>query len=175
MQVSAVTQRGAGINPGHCAFRRLNAIVLSTVHSARHSNGHGVPGRRGRGLPHPSGQDIEEERRVAYVGMARSPCQLGLTHAAGRYGEKSRPSPFPFEIGGREQGLFIWTGPQSNGADERLPLPSESGQRQLIRIASTPRSGRKNPPTPRASGNPGQLMGRPRTRLICGIIVPGWA
>jgi DNA helicase II / ATP-dependent DNA helicase PcrA len=80
---------------------------------------------------------------VAYVGMTRAQRQLGLTYSAERYGQKTRPSPFLFEIGGKEQRRCIWTGPRSNGADERLPLISESEQRQLIKIAQGTYQGRK--------------------------------
>ena len=55
-------------------------------------------------LPHTNCEDIEEERRVAYVGMTRARCRLSasLTRLSGME-EKSRPSPFLFEIGGKEQ------------------------------------------------------------------------
>jgi UvrD-like helicase C-terminal domain len=77
-----------------------DAVVLSTIHSAKGlewdtvfmvSVEDGV-------LPHINADDVEEERRVAYVGMTRARRQLGLTYAGERYGDRSRPSPFLFEI-----------------------------------------------------------------------------
>ena len=73
-------------------------------------------------LPHANADDIEEERRIAYVGVTRARRLLGLTYAAERYGERSRPSPFLFELAGEDERLLIWTGPKLKGADDRLPL-----------------------------------------------------
>jgi DNA helicase II / ATP-dependent DNA helicase PcrA len=116
-----------------------NAVVLSTIHSAKGLEWDTVflVGMEDGILPHGNCEDIEEERRVAYVGMTRARRRLGLTYSAERYGEKARPSPFLFEIGGKEQRQCIWTGPRSNGANERLPLMTESEKRRLIRIAET--------------------------------------
>lgn len=47
---------------------------------------------------------------------------LGLTYAAERYGERSRPSPFLFELAGEDERLLIWTGPKLKGADDRLTV-----------------------------------------------------
>ncbi|HXA24712.1 MAG TPA: ATP-dependent helicase [Acetobacteraceae bacterium] len=122
-----------------------NAVVLSTIHSAKGLEWDTVflVGVEDGVLPHTNCKDLEEERRVAYVGMTRARRQLGLTYSAERYGQKSRPSPFLFEIGGKEQRHCIWTGPRSNGADEHLPLISENEQRQLIKIVQGGYQGRK--------------------------------
>jgi superfamily I DNA/RNA helicase len=58
-------------------------------------------------LPHANAEDIEEERRIAYVGVTRAERLLGLTYAAERYGERSRPSPFLFELAGEDEWLLI--------------------------------------------------------------------
>jgi ATP-dependent exoDNAse (exonuclease V) beta subunit len=82
-------------------------------------------------LPHINANDVEEERRVAYVGMTRARQRLGLTSAGERYGERSRPSPFLFEMTGREKRCCIWTRPRRGGADEQLPLPTTDEKRRL--------------------------------------------
>jgi len=38
-------------------------------------------------------RDYEDERRIAYVGMARARIRLGLRYAAERYGDNVRPGP----------------------------------------------------------------------------------
>ena len=73
-------------------------------------------------LPHVNADDIKEERRIAYVGVTRAKRLLGLTYAAERYGERSRPSPFLFELAGEDERLLVWTGPKLQGADDRLPV-----------------------------------------------------
>ena len=81
-------------------------------------------------LPHINAEEVEEERRVAYVGMTRARRRLGLTYAGERYGDRSRPSPFLFEIVGGEKRCCIWTGPRLEGANDRLPLPSPDEMRR---------------------------------------------
>ena len=116
-------------------------------------------------LPPRNCEDIEEERRVAYVGMTRARCRLGLTYSAERYGEKSRPSPLAIRESaakGRKRHC-VWTGPRSPGANERLPLTSASERQRLIGIPQGRYQGRTaslgRPVRPRASGNPGRLKG----------------
>ncbi len=108
------------------ALRNLSghAVVLSTVHSAKGLEWDAVflAGMEDGVLPHANADDIEEERRIAYVGVARARRILGLTYAAERYGERSRPSPFLFELAGHEARLLVWTGPKSKGADDRLAI-----------------------------------------------------
>lgn len=116
-----------------------NAIILSTIHSAKGLEWDTVflVGVEDGVLPHGNCKDIEEERRVAYVGMTRARRRLGLTYSAERYGEKSRPSPFLFEIAGKEpRHICIWTGPRYPGANDLLPLPTASERQRLIGIAS---------------------------------------
>jgi DNA helicase II / ATP-dependent DNA helicase PcrA len=110
-----------------------DAVVLSTIHSAKGLEWDTVfmVGVEDGVLPHINANDVEEERRVAYVGMTRARQRLGLTYASERYGERSRPSPFLFEMTGREKRCCIWTGPRLGGADDRLPLPTTDEKSRL--------------------------------------------
>jgi DNA helicase II / ATP-dependent DNA helicase PcrA len=104
-----------------------NAVVLSTVHSAKGLEWDNVflAGLEDGTLPSRhagTDEEMEEERRVTYVGMTRARFRLGLTYAAERYGENVRPSPFLFEIAGSDNQHCVWTGPRAKGADDRLPL-----------------------------------------------------
>jgi DNA helicase-2/ATP-dependent DNA helicase PcrA len=109
-----------------------NAVVLSTIHSAKGLEWEAVflIGMEQGVLPHVNNDDLEEERRVAYVGFTRAKRLIGLTFASMRFGQTSRPSQFLYELGGKE--ICIWTGPQANGADERLPLLSDRERQGLI-------------------------------------------
>jgi ATP-dependent DNA helicase UvrD/PcrA len=71
-----------------------HAVVLSTIHSAKGLEWDTVfmVGVEDGVLPHINSNDVEEERRVAYVSMTRARRRLGLTYAGARYGERSRPS-----------------------------------------------------------------------------------
>ena len=124
-----------------------NAVMLSTIHSAKGLEWDMVflVGVEDGVLPHANCEDIEEERRVAYVGMTRARRRLGLTYSAERFGERARPSPFLFEVGGKEQRHCIWTGPRSNGADERLPLVTDDERRRVFDIAARRVSRVKDP------------------------------
>jgi DNA helicase-2/ATP-dependent DNA helicase PcrA len=104
-----------------------NAVVLSTIHSAKGLEWEAVlmVGMEEGVLPHVNNDDLEEERRVAYVGMTRAKRILGLTYANVRFGQASSPSRFLHELAGRERRFCIWTGPRTDGADERLPLLSD--------------------------------------------------
>ena len=54
-----------------------------------------------------------------HVGVTRSKRILGLTYAAERYGERSRPSPFLFVLAGHEARLLTWTGPKLSRSNTR--------------------------------------------------------
>jgi DNA helicase-2/ATP-dependent DNA helicase PcrA len=110
-----------------------NAVVLSTIHSAKGLEWEAVfvVGMEQGVLPHVNNDDLEEERRVAYVGFTRAKRLIGLTFANTRFGQTSRPSQFLYELAGKERRLCIWTDPQANGADERLPLLSDRERRGL--------------------------------------------
>jgi DNA helicase-2/ATP-dependent DNA helicase PcrA len=110
-----------------------HAVVLSTIHSAKGLEWEAVfmVGMEDGVLPHVKSDDIEEERRVAYVGVTRARRLLSLTYAAERYGERAKPSPFLFEVNGREKHFCAWTGPNLEGADDRLPLLGADENRRL--------------------------------------------
>ncbi len=140
-----------------------NAVVLSTVHSAKGLEWDTVfvVGVEDGVLPHVNAEDIEEERRVAYVAMTRARRRLGLTYAGERYGGRSRPSPFLFEIAGGDKRCCVWTGSRLDGADDRLPLPTSAEARSL---ASPERTNEPAGPAKRrrpngkkpSKGNPGR-------------------
>jgi ATP-dependent exoDNAse (exonuclease V) beta subunit len=94
--------------------------------------------RNGAGvLPHVNNDDLEEERRVAYVGVTRAKRLLSLTFAHLRFGQTSLPSQFLYELVWKKLRHCVWTGPQASGADERLPLLSD-GERQRLSEGSPP-------------------------------------
>lgn len=109
-----------------------HAVVLSTIHSAKGLEWDAVflVGMEDGVLPHINSEDIEEERRVAYVGLTRAKRLCGLTYAAERYGERAKPSPFLFELNGKDERSYVWSGPKLAGADERLPLLAAEEKRR---------------------------------------------
>ena len=129
-----------------------DAVVLSTIHSAKGLEWDSVflVGLEDGTLPSHHAEalaEIEEERRIAYVGVTRARFRLGLTFAAERYGESTIPSPFLFEVAGRNNQHCVWSGPRANRADERLPLlaEGETPGRMERRAATT---------APRAAASP---------------------
>jgi DNA helicase-2/ATP-dependent DNA helicase PcrA len=119
-----------------------NAVVLSTIHSAKGLEWDTVfmVGVEDSVLPHTNSDDIEEKRRVAYVGVTRARRRLGITYSAQRYGDTSRPSPFLFEIAGKGKHRCTWTGSRSEGADVQLPLITPEDKLQVAKHgASHPR------------------------------------
>ncbi len=111
-----------------------NAVVLSTIHSAKGLEWETVflIGMEQGVLPHINNDDLEEERRVAYVGVTRAKRLLGFTFANMRFGQTSNPSQFLYELTGEERRHWVWTDSQANGADERLPLLSDRERQCLI-------------------------------------------
>src|SRR5262249_15524439 len=110
-----------------------DAVVLSTIHSAKGLEWDVVfmIGVEDGVLPHANNDDVEEERRVAYVGVTRAKRLLGLTYANERYAQDASPSPFLHELAGRQPRLCVWTGPGTDGSDERLPLLSRRERDRL--------------------------------------------
>jgi ATP-dependent exoDNAse (exonuclease V) beta subunit len=131
-----------------------NSVVLSTVHSAKGLEWNTVflVGVEDGVMPHGNSVDIKEERRVAYVAITRAKRRLALTYAAERFGTKSDPSPFLFEM---KHGEVIWTGPNLAGADSRLPLASVGDRAQLAAKRSQPRPGPTSPKSNRETASPG--------------------
>jgi DNA helicase II / ATP-dependent DNA helicase PcrA len=116
-----------------------HAVVLSTIHSAKGLEWDTVfmVGMEDGVLPHANAEEIEEERRVAYVGVTRARRRLGLTYSDERYGEGLKPSPFLFEITGRERRSCVWTGPKRKGADDRLPLLASDEQKRRVALGES--------------------------------------
>jgi DNA helicase II / ATP-dependent DNA helicase PcrA len=119
-----------------------HAVLLSTIHSAKGLEWDTVfmIGMEDGVLPHVNSEDLEEERRVAYVGVTRARKRLGLTYAVERYGERLKPSPFLFEIAGRDRRCCRWTGPKQQGADDRLPLLGSNEKLRAARDLSRTRA-----------------------------------
>jgi DNA helicase-2/ATP-dependent DNA helicase PcrA len=113
-----------------------NAVVLSTIHSAKGLEWDAVLmiAMEQGVLPHAGNDDLEEERRVAYVGITRARRHLGLTYADSRFGQSSRPSQFLHELAGQDRRHCIWTGPRADGADDRLALLSTRERQRLTDI-----------------------------------------
>jgi DNA helicase II / ATP-dependent DNA helicase PcrA len=111
-----------------------NAVVLSTIHSAKGLEWEAVflVGMEQGVLPHINNDDLEEERRVAYVGVTRAKRLLGMTFANMRFGQPSGPSQFLYELTGEERRHWVWTSPDANGADDRLPLLSDRERQHLL-------------------------------------------
>ncbi|HIJ62128.1 MAG TPA: ATP-dependent helicase [Rhodospirillaceae bacterium] len=113
-------------------LRRVSphAVVLSTVHSAKGLEWDAVfvLGLEEGVLPNANAQDIEEERRIAYVAMTRARRILGLTYVARRYGRSASPSRFLAEIKGAAD--HVRSGPRAMGADQRLPLVDAGDRRR---------------------------------------------
>jgi DNA helicase-2/ATP-dependent DNA helicase PcrA len=111
-----------------------NAIVLSTIHSAKGLEWEAVimVGMEDGVIPHANNDDLEEERRVAYVGVTRAKRLLALTYAAERFGQDARPSRFIHELSGGERRYYVATGPNTKESDERLPLLADHERRRLI-------------------------------------------
>jgi DNA helicase II / ATP-dependent DNA helicase PcrA len=117
-----------------------NAVVLSTIHSAKGLEWEAVflIGMEQGVLPHVNNDDLEEERRVAYVGVTRAKRLLGMTFANMRFGQTSSPSQFLYELAGDRRRHWVWSGPEANGADERLPLLSDRERRRLHEGSQSP-------------------------------------
>ena len=147
-----------------------NAVVLSTIHSAKGLEWDTVfvAGLEERVLPHHLAEDIEEERRIAYVGLTRARRRLGLTYAAERFGDNARPSQFLFEIGGKGTRHCVWTGPHQDGAEERVPLVTPAEEQRLIEqqaaaatpAARLPGSGQPKQTKPGGKANKARKRGR---------------
>jgi DNA helicase-2/ATP-dependent DNA helicase PcrA len=118
-----------------------NAVLLSTIHSAKGLEWDTVfmIGMEDGVLPHANSEDIEEERRVAYVGVTRARQRLGLTYSDERYGERLGPSQFLSEIAGKDRRSCIWTRPMAEGADDRLPLVNSDERQRKVGLGKAPR------------------------------------
>jgi DNA helicase-2/ATP-dependent DNA helicase PcrA len=150
-----------------------NAVVLSTIHSAKGLEWDAVflTGMEQGVLPHINNDDLEEERRVAYVAVTRAKRLLGMTFANTRFGQTSSPSQFLYELAGQETHRYIWTNPEEGGADERLPLPSNRERQRLIEgalpeqpaVQSPKMASRPHPSLPSLRGREGWGLARNRS------------
>ncbi len=144
-----------------------DAVTLITLHAAK---GLEFPvvfiaGLEEGLLPHSRAlddeQELEEERRLTYVGITRAKRRLYLSHAWRRatygMGQMSVPSRFLLEIPAE-----LMVGPQLSGdwADERpLDLDLVFGARRTSRFGRTPRSGAGGGAYREGSGTPGAPRG----------------
>ena len=145
--------------------------MLSTIHSAKGLEWDTVfmVGMEDGVLPHTNSADIEEERRVAYVGVTRARQRLGLTYSDERYGERLEPSPFLSEIAGRDRRSCIWTRPKVGGADDRLPLlSSNERQRKVGQGENTAASHRPNRNRDAAAVHPHKGARMPKRKGVGG-------
>jgi DNA helicase II / ATP-dependent DNA helicase PcrA len=133
------------------ALRKVpeNAVVLSTIHSAKGLEWEAVflIGMEQGVLPHANNDDLEEERRVAYVGVTRAKRLLGLTYSAARFGQKPVPSQFLRELRGEKE-QTIWTTARADGSDERIPLLSDR-ERQRLKEGPPPKPATKRAEKPK--------------------------
>src|SRR5688500_5991193 len=127
-----------------------DAVTLITLHAAK---GLEFPvvfiaGLEEGVFPHSRALDdekeLEEERRLAYVGITRAKRRLYLSHAwrraTWRMGQMSVPSRFLFEIpAGLMEGPRLDGGPAE--ADAGLDLDLEFGGRRVSRLGTPVRAG----------------------------------
>jgi DNA helicase II / ATP-dependent DNA helicase PcrA len=134
-----------------------NAVVLSTIHSAKGLEWDAVfmVGLEDGVLPHANNDDLEEERRVAYVGMTRARKLVALTSSAVRFGQPARPSRFLRELADEH---CIWTSVRSDGSDDRLPLLSERERHRLAQGIPA------QPPAEATAGAPARPPGKGRAK-----------
>src|SRR5262249_21908115 len=142
-----------------------NAVVLSTIHSAKGLEWEAVflIGMEQGVLPHINNEDLEEERRVAYVGVTRAKRLVGFTFANKRFGQEARPSQFLYELAGKERRHWIWTDPPASSADDRLPLLSDRERQRLIEgpRPKQPAMGADKRPGERSDGRSGHRRDAP--------------
>jgi DNA helicase-2/ATP-dependent DNA helicase PcrA len=150
-------------------------VLLMTLHSAKGLEFDEVflAGMEDGSLPHFSSREeddqVEEERRLAYVGMTRARDRLTLSYARRRmvHGEwvNREPSPFldaiPLELLRREDLTARGPGPSQRGASAGSLFPDYEGEsqeppsfaRRAPSFAPPPRrTMRRTPPPPTASG-----------------------
>ena len=118
-----------------------DCVVLSTLHSAKGLEWDMVfvAGCEHDLLPHWKSTNIEEERRLFYVGMTRARHQLMMTYARRRNDKAKKASPFLQEARLPENdnvGVFKWSDLDSSG--EKTPDASERSSKKAARTAPDP-------------------------------------
>lgn len=108
---------------------KKECITLLSMHSAKGLEWPLVimVGAEEGNIPHKKSSDIEEERRLFYVGMTRAKKFLFVTYAKTRNGKQRNPSRFLLESEKayqQEDGRFIW-----QGKSEEQDSPKTSGQK----------------------------------------------
>ncbi len=114
---------------------KKNAVTLMTLHAAK---GLEFPvvfivgmeeGLFPSGRAFEDDEELEEERRLAYVGMTRAQHKLYLTYASSRFsfGDRSAnlPSRFLTELGYNPYGFSGCESDEENGLDEVDPFPED--------------------------------------------------
>jgi DNA helicase II / ATP-dependent DNA helicase PcrA len=104
-----------------------DAVTLTTLHSAKGLEWDMVflMGAEDEMLPHSKSQNIEEERRLFYVGMTRARHQLVVTYAKHRHEKPQIASRFLREAvlpKEKRRGTFRWADPDKGAA---APKPAE--------------------------------------------------
>jgi len=108
-----------------------DAVAVSTIHSAKGLEWDRVfiAGCDASLMPHRRSADIEEERRLLYVGLTRSRGSVEITTARTRFGRSQTPSPFLAELAASPGGAAVWVGE----APSTIPKTTESVERTALR------------------------------------------
>lgn len=112
---------------------RKDRVTLSTLHSAKGLEWDMVflAGAENDVLPHARSNNLEEERRLFYVGMTRARYQLVVSYARYRHEKAKKPSRFLQESvlsPSDNVGPFKWVAPKSTEGDgEERATKSSSG------------------------------------------------
>jgi DNA helicase-2/ATP-dependent DNA helicase PcrA len=113
-----------------------NAVVLSTIHMAKGLEWAAVfiAGCEDTIMPHLLAQDLEEERRLAYVAMTRAKDHLAMSFAVERNGRSQQPSPYLGEAfrGWDDEGLSFTGDPRH---DPRRAPVDRGGKDKGVRSA----------------------------------------
>jgi len=89
-----------------------DAVAISTIHSSKGLEWSHVviAGCESSLMPHHRNKDVEEERRLLYVGLTRSKGAVDLTFSRARFGRGQNPSPFLAELAASPKGAVVWPG-----------------------------------------------------------------
>ena len=121
-----------------------DAVTLTTLHSAKGLEWDMVflMGAEDEMLPHSKSQNIEEERRLFYVGMTRARHQLVVTYAKIRHEKQQIPSRFLREAvlpKEKRQGIFRWADPDKGAPAAKAP----AARQQKAPTPTTDKNGKR--------------------------------